>query len=239
MSDISKTIIAKSDQLNACDLIGGGVIYQVVSTVVNTREDQPVSINLSGDGQPYKPCLSMRRVLAKLWGVDSKLWVGRSIQLFCDPSAMWAGEKVGGIRISALSDINKDERVVVRASKHKVIEYLITKINGIKVTISDVLTRIKSAKNMDDLKNESLSNDILKLTDAEISIARKAWSEKKDIFKAEFVENSKSNAPECTLDIINKCKSADDLSKIVKSLSQEDLLEYNDNIDEKFDSFRV
>ena len=123
--DISKTIVAKSDQLNACDLIGGPITVTVEAVNIVKSADQPVSIRIGSDRQPFKPCLSVRRILAKVWGVDSSQWIGRSMTLFCDDSVIWAGEPAGGIRVSHVTGIDKTERVTTRASKHKVMQYII------------------------------------------------------------------------------------------------------------------
>ena len=82
-----------------------------------------MSIHVSGGLQPFKPCLGMRRVLAKLWGKYSSEWVGKSMTLYCDDSVTWAGAAVGGIRISHMSDIDSKQIVVIRASKHKTTNY--------------------------------------------------------------------------------------------------------------------
>lgn len=124
MVDISNTIKAKSDQLNAGDLIGGPVIVKVIE-VISRSGDQPVSIRIDGGLQPFKPCLSMRRVLAKLWGVETDAWIGKSMVLFNDPTVIWAGKPEGGIRISHLEGITKAEEVPVRASKRAVTRYMV------------------------------------------------------------------------------------------------------------------
>lgn len=124
MVDISQTIKAKSDQLNAGDLIGGPVIVKVIE-VISKGGDQPVSIHIDGGLQPFKPCLSMRRVLAKLWGVESDNWIGKSMVLYNDPTVIWAGKPEGGIRISHLEGIAQAEEVPVRASKRSVTRYMV------------------------------------------------------------------------------------------------------------------
>lgn len=137
MSDISHTIIAKSDQLNAGDLFGGAITVQVVAVNVAKSADQPVSIKIDGDHQPYKPCLSMRRILAKLWGLDSSSWVGRSMTLYCDETVRWAGAAVGGIRISHLTNIGGKEEVTVRASSKHTTVYTIMPLSVDKPAYSD------------------------------------------------------------------------------------------------------
>ena len=122
MANIGQTIKAKSDQLNAGDLIGGPVTVTVKNVDVS-RGDQPVSIHLHEDYQTYKPCLSMLRVLAKIWGLESDLWIGKQLTLYCDPTVMWAGKEEGGIRISHLEGMSQKVKVTVRKNKRSTIDY--------------------------------------------------------------------------------------------------------------------
>lgn len=127
MSDISNlrdTIIPKSDQINAEQLIGAPLTIRVTSVSRGTP-DQPITIGYAGDnGRPYKPCKTMRKVLIFAWGDDGNAWIGKSMTIFCDPEVKWAGVKVGGIRISHLSHIDRDISVslsVTRGKKEPVI----------------------------------------------------------------------------------------------------------------------
>lgn len=107
MSDMTPTIIAKSDQLNAADLAGGPITVTVTKVDIRDAKEQPVSVHYQGDnGKPWKPCKSMCRVMVAAWGPDSKTYPGKSLTLFCDPSVKWAGMEIGGIRISHMSDID-------------------------------------------------------------------------------------------------------------------------------------
>lgn len=127
--DLSDTIKAKSDQLNASEIAGEKTIK--ITGAKKVSSDQPVVISYEGDdGKPWKPCLSMRRVLAHLWGEKVDM-TGRMVTLVCDPTVTWAGEEVGGIRIKAMSHIDGAKTVPLRASKHKVKKY---KIEAIAVT---------------------------------------------------------------------------------------------------------
>lgn len=105
---MEKTIIPKSDQLNAEDLLTGPLTVTVTG-VSEGSADQPMVIAISGPRklQPYKPCKTMRRVLIALWGKDQEGqdWIGRRLTLHCDPNVKWGGEAVGGIRISHMSHI--------------------------------------------------------------------------------------------------------------------------------------
>lgn len=107
MSDVGFALEAKSDQLNAVDIMGAEPVIRIREVQVK-QGDQPVSIYFDGDNnRPWKPSKGMLRILAGAWGRDSKDWVGRYAQLYFEPSVMYAGKEVGGVRIKALSDINK------------------------------------------------------------------------------------------------------------------------------------
>lgn len=104
-NDLSNTVIAKSDQLNADDLIEPITI--TITKVDKTKSnDQPVNIHSEGR-QPYKPCLTMRRMLIAAWGKYKDKWVGQSMMVYCDPEVMWAGKAQGGIRVSHVTGINE------------------------------------------------------------------------------------------------------------------------------------
>lgn len=108
MTDLSATIVPKSDQLNADDLIAGPRVIKV-TRVALMADEQPIAIHYEGgDGKPYKPCKSMRRALIHCWGSDGNAYVGRRMALFLDPKVTFGKDAVGGIRISHLSDIDRE-----------------------------------------------------------------------------------------------------------------------------------
>jgi len=118
--DLSKTIIPKSDQLNADDLVGGSKTITIRKVSQGADDTQPVNIYYFGDdNKPYKPCKSMRRLLVQLWGVDGAQFVGRSLTLYRDDSVMFAGVEVGGIRISHVTDIQQATKVLITTAKSK------------------------------------------------------------------------------------------------------------------------
>lgn len=127
--DLSDTIKAKSDQLNASEIAGEKTIK--ITGAKKVSSDQPIIIYYEGDdGKPWKPCLGMRRALAQLWGEKVDM-TGRIVKLVCDPTVTLRGEEVGGIRIKGVSHIDGPKTVTVRISKHKVKKY---KIEAITVT---------------------------------------------------------------------------------------------------------
>lgn len=117
--DMSRFIEAKSDQLNADDLIGAPRTI-TITKVTGSDGDQPVAIFYEGDnGKPFKPCKTIRRVLMGVWGRYADEYVGKSMTLYRDNAVTFGGLNVGGIRISHMSHIDKDMTVVVMKSKGK------------------------------------------------------------------------------------------------------------------------
>lgn len=115
--NMADTVIAKSDQLNADDLIGRTLTITVTKVAIPGGE-QPVTINYEGDGgKPYKPGKSMRRVLMHAWGSDANAYVGRSMTLYRDDEVLFGGLKVGGIRISHMSHIDGDTTMALTATR--------------------------------------------------------------------------------------------------------------------------
>ena len=139
MADMSKTIIAKSDQLNAADLIGGSITIKITKVNVGSpTSPQPVSIYYEGDnGRPYKPCLGMRRALIVLWGKESDNYVSKSLTLFRNPDVLWAGKKEGGIQISHASDISSKKIISVRVSSKSTTSITVDPIDVKKVKPAD------------------------------------------------------------------------------------------------------
>lgn len=94
------------------------------------RKEQPVSVAFEGDDRrPYKPSKSMRRVLVSMWGMNAAVFIGRRLTLYRDPTVKFAGEAVGGIKISHASDITEPMEIaltVTRGSRkpHRVLPLL-------------------------------------------------------------------------------------------------------------------
>jgi len=106
MADIGFALEAKSNQLNAVDIMGCNRIIKIREVRV-TKSDQPVAVFFDGDNnRPWLPSKGMRRILAGAWGQESDNWIGKHAELYFEPSVIYAGKEVGGIRIKALSDID-------------------------------------------------------------------------------------------------------------------------------------
>ena len=117
--DITSTLEAKSNQLNTDDLIAGPRTI-TITKVAAVNNEQPVAVSFDGDqGKPWYPCKSMRRVLVAAWGADASQYVGRRVTLFRDPSVLYGGIQVGGIRISHLSELDGPLSIALTVTRQK------------------------------------------------------------------------------------------------------------------------
>src|SRR3546814_8137966 len=117
VSDLRDTIVPKSDQLNAEQLLGGPITITVTDVKRGGGEEQPVVIHYEGEGgRPYKTCKSMRKVLVFAWGADGRGWAGTSMTIYNRPDVKFGGEEVGCIRISPQS--NNDNAIPPPLTHH-------------------------------------------------------------------------------------------------------------------------
>lgn len=165
--DLSKTIIPKSDQLNADDLIAGSKTIRIRDIKMTDDESQSVSIYFHGDNnKPFKPCKSVRRLLVQLWGANGLEFIGKRLTLFRDETVKWAGVEAGGIRVSHASHIEKPTRVLVTTAKNKRMPItveplplvLITDVDAAKTALKDKKTTIEKLVAYYDLTPEQLKD---------------------------------------------------------------------------------
>ena len=150
VEDLRPTIVPKSDQLNAEQLLGGPMTITVTDVCLGSGEDQPVVVHYHGeDGRPYKPCKTMRKVLIHAWGPDGRAWAGRLMTLYNDPAVRFGGEDVGGIRISHVSDIDRDIKVSLTSTRGKKAKYEIRRLESASAA---GLASIASAQTLDEAK---------------------------------------------------------------------------------------
>lgn len=143
VTDLRGTIVPKSDQLNAEQLLAGDMTITVTDVRMGS-EDQPVILHYENDqGRPYKPCKTMRKLLIFAWGEDGRRWIGKSMTLYNDQQVRFGGMTVGGIRISHLSHIDREISVSLTATKGKKAQHNILPLEI--TTLDDVLKAIAAA----------------------------------------------------------------------------------------------
>jgi hypothetical protein len=160
MTDISDTVLAKSDQLNADDLIGGPITVKITRVTKSKEPDQPISVNYEGDGgKPYKPGKSMRRVMIAMWGKDSDAYIGQSMTLYRDPKVRFGKLEVGGIRISHATGIDRDQAIVITVKQGQKGEFHVKRLQAQTqqrqtpaITQQQARADIAAAMTLDDLR---------------------------------------------------------------------------------------
>lgn len=151
IEDLRATIIPKSDQLNAEQLLGGPMTVTVTDVTLGSGDEQPVVVHYQGEnGRPFKPCKTMRKVLIHAWGADGRKWVGRSMTLYNDPAVKFGGEDVGGIRISHVTDIERDIKVSLTSTRGKKALYQIKRLSS---PVAGQLADISASPTVESLKD--------------------------------------------------------------------------------------
>jgi len=150
---IAKSIVPKSDQLNAEDLLSGPITVTVTDVKQGTAE-QPIAIIIDGERQPYKPCKTMRKMLVFCWSDQAANWIGKRMTLYADPDVKWAGVAVGGIRISHLSGIESQVMLMLSETKGKrkpiTVKPLLDEVpQSVPVNFTDMICEAKTSEELD------------------------------------------------------------------------------------------
>lgn len=117
--DLTDSIVPKSDQINAEDLLTGPRTF-TITEVRGGSDEQPVNVHLAEfPGRPYRPSKSMRRVMVAAWGKEAAEYAGRRLTLYRDPEVTFGRDKVGGIKISHLSHIDKRLSIALTVTRGK------------------------------------------------------------------------------------------------------------------------
>jgi hypothetical protein len=116
--DISKTIQANSEQVNADDL--ASPITVTITNVEKGTADQPVFVHLAEfPGRTFRPAKTVRRLLVAAWGTNAADYVGRRLTIYNDRTVKWAGQEIGGVRVSHMSGLDKPLSVQLSVSRGK------------------------------------------------------------------------------------------------------------------------
>lgn len=117
--DLTATTTPDSTQVNADDLVVADRIVTITEVKAGSSE-QPVDILVQEfPGRAYRPSKSMRRVLIAAWGPEASAYVGRRLRLYRDPEVSFGRDKVGGIKIGAMSHIDKPLSIALTVSRGK------------------------------------------------------------------------------------------------------------------------
>lgn len=116
--DLSKSIEPRSDQINADDLVAGPQTF-TIREVVKGKAEQPFDFLLVETDRAFRPAVTMRRLIVGIWGPDTTAYVGRRLTVYRDPDVAFGGVKVGGIRISHMSHLEKRFETKLQTTRGK------------------------------------------------------------------------------------------------------------------------
>ena len=143
--DISSSTAPRSDQQNYDDYVAGPKTVTIAEVRQGSAE-QPVEIHLvEFPGRPYKPSKSMRRVLVAAWGAEASAYTGRKIRLYGDPEVTFGRDKVGGIKIAALSHIEKPLSIALTVTRGKRAPFTVQPITATELALHAITNATDTA----------------------------------------------------------------------------------------------
>ena len=152
--DISGMLVGSSDQLDNVDLITGPQDF-TITAVAGGSSEQPLNITLAEYPRPWRPGLTMRRLLAAAWNTtDASQFVGRRVRLYRDPDVSFGKDKTGGTRISHMSHLEKPVTVSLPVSRGKFGAFTVQPLDTAKpVTSTDpTVDEVAACTDRDELK---------------------------------------------------------------------------------------
>lgn len=154
--EVLASIVASSEQLNAEDLIATGPITVTVKGVRRGSKEQPIQIDFFERDRPFRPCKTVRRTLIALWSDDPAAWIGKKMTIYTDPDVVYAGVRVGGLRISHASGIAEPRTLLLTKTRGKRSEVTIYPLETLSPEdakyIGEVKRDIETAQSVETLK---------------------------------------------------------------------------------------
>lgn len=148
--NLTESIVPRSDQINADDLIPGPITV-TIREVAKGSAEQPVDVHLvEYPGRAYRPSKSMRRVMVSGWGAEASTYAGHRLTLYRNPEITFGRDKVGGIEISHMSHIDGPLMVALTTTRGKRKGFTVTPLPDAAPS-RDWLTELEDAGNDPDL----------------------------------------------------------------------------------------
>lgn len=113
--DITAALAPKSDQLDAIELVAPRTFTIGEGSRLGQREGSDVvEIALVDFPRVWRPSKGMLDAIVAVWGTNAREWTGHRVTLYNDPEVTFGRDKVGGIRISAMTGIEETKTVQIR-----------------------------------------------------------------------------------------------------------------------------
>lgn len=118
MVDVTKALEPRSDQLNADDALAGPITIHVTGGGISS-EGGLIITTAEYPQRPWHVSKGMGRFIAAIWGPESDKWIGGALTLYRDPEVKYAGQAVGGLRIAAMTGLDKPFTGPLRLTRGK------------------------------------------------------------------------------------------------------------------------
>lgn len=183
--DMTASIAPKSDQINAEDLLTGPRTV-TITDVKRGSGEQPVDFVTAeyGTGRPYKPSKTMRRMIVAAWGKDSAAYIGRRMTIYRDPEVTFGRDKVGGIKISHLSHIEKRLEIALTVTRGRRAPFTVDPLPDTPPAIAEFEGQIAAATTFADLNAIAKALKATDLGDHREHLLS-AWSARRDTITEE------------------------------------------------------
>lgn len=115
--NLADTVKAKSDRLNADDLIGGPITVPIKGYKLD--KEGRLTVEIGGGHMPWKPPKTVIKLLIYGWGSDdTDNWPPEPwVTLYRDASVKFGGEALGGVRVSHMSHIREPFTLALAESR--------------------------------------------------------------------------------------------------------------------------
>lgn len=155
--DLTDSLAAKSDQLNAVD-VPTPRTFTIESVTENKgNAQQPFNFHLvETPGRPWRPNKGMRRVVARGWGERdiAARYPGRRVTLWCNPEVVYAGQPVGGLQVSHMSDIDEPFTMPLRISQKKTTQITVKPLTESAPTpTSPTVEQVQATEDINELRD--------------------------------------------------------------------------------------
>lgn len=193
--DLSLMLSGKGSQLNADDLDDTGKVIKI-TRAEKTGGEQPLALHFEKDGgKPFLPCLTMRRVLAHIWGNEGEKFTGRLLHVYRDPNVIYGGKKVGGVRIKGASHIDRPVTYMATVRRGKKEAVTIQPIKEWPDNSQPKSVSGPSPREMvEAVRNAATVEELQKLTSDESFKKRREWLKENRPTASEQIERAVSEA---------------------------------------------
>ena len=157
--DLTESIIPRSDQVNADDLIAGPITY-TIREVIGGKAEQPFDFLLVETDRAYRPSKTMRRVIVNAWGAEAANYAGRRLTLYREPTIKFGGQTVGGIRISHMSHIDGPVEVLAQVTRGKREKFVVQPLSSEPTTAERIASLRAEWRGADDARKKVIEAEV-------------------------------------------------------------------------------